>query len=241
MITKEIKERLEEWDYTLDSENPLKITTEGEEVMVGLTAEATIHEIKECIEYEKREEKMENLDFSDLDNLEPHSMLLVKADVNYADEFDMSEFTTMTVEDFKEIAENLKNHDEEIEWYFGTNEELWFENGASLLSSLEFRPISKEEASVIYDLFDGSFGQAGVFENIYELGCDEEGEDDGDEFFCKQDKMAISKLESLGWTVEIYKEEDYLVKITHENGKDYAISHSGFIHELLEFINKKKK
>ena len=53
-------------------------------------------------------EEIPDLDFSNLDKMDDLDMLLVTADVNYADEFDMREFTTITVKDFKELVETLK-------------------------------------------------------------------------------------------------------------------------------------
>jgi len=244
MITKEIKERLKSWySFKVESESPLTlVSTEDVDVrLVGLPAEMIVKEILNDIEEEARQSG----DYSKLDSLNDDDILLVTAEVNYADEFDMSEFTTMTVKDFKEIVNILKDYDDEIEWYFGSNEELSFNDGKDLLSCLEFKVITQEESDVIDTLFDGSFGEAGVFEHIWGIGEEDEDEYDEDEeeessFFSKHDIENIKKLEEKGWAIEVHSEEDYTVKYTHKDGVDFAIYDTSLIDDLISHYKRHK-
>ena len=243
MFTKDFKEKLRDWySYEVESESPFTLSNVEEgynSKLIGLPAELLIKELKEDLEEEEREIG----DFSKLDSLDDDDIVLVTADVNYADEFDMSEFTTMTVRHFKDMVTSLKNYEDEIEWYFGTNEEFRFDSGEDLLSCLEFKLITQEESDMIDNLFDGAFGQAGVFEHIFELGSDDEGDDDEseeDEIFSKLDLINIEKLKEKGWTIEVHDKEEDLVKYTHENGVDSAISNTCLIDDLIRYYKKNK-
>ena len=224
-MKKETKEKLKEWyGYDVESENPLKLVVEDEKeiVLVGLTADLMVKQL----ETEIYEQEHEDDDF-DLSKYEDDDMLLVKANVNYADEFDMEDFTTMTVETYKELVELLKNHDDEIEWYFGSNEELSFNNGQDLLDCFEVVKISEEEDEVLDKLFGGSFGEAGVFDNCWDLESDEDEDEDEDfddedeeptSMLDKSDIRKIEKLKVFGWTITENIGE-YKFWFEHSNGE----------------------
>lgn len=241
MFTKEFKETLKDWyNYEVESESPLTLSSTEDEYntkLIGLPAEILIKGLKRDLEQEERD----GGDYSQLDSLDDNDIVLVTADVNYADEFNMSEFITMTVRDFKDMVTKLQGYEDEIEWYFGTNEEFRFGDGEDLLSNINFRLITQEESDVLDSLFDGVFGQARVFDNIFELFGDEgEYENEDYEFFSKLDLINIEKLKEKGWSIEIYKKEEDLIKYTHENGVDSAITNACLIDDLIEYYKKNK-
>ena len=236
MITEKIKVELKESGYELVSENPLIIKEEESDVILsGLPAKFLIDEIIEELEYTEGE----SFDFSSLDK---DSFLLVTVDANYADEFDMSEWSVMTVARYEEIVEKLEAYDDEIEIYFGTNEEFRFDNGSDLLSNFDVKPISFEEADVLFKLFDGSFdGGSGIIDYVDELGDsnDEDDDEDDDEYkLDKSDIRQIEKLKTFGWNITVHDEERHLLKCEDSEGN---ISITGFyvLYDLIDYYRKK--
>lgn len=252
-LNKEILKRLEDWGYKLESETPLIITQERDDLrLVDTVAWALINEMENDI-------RSNPLDLEELDKLDDSLQLLVTANVNYADEFDMSEFTVMSVSDFKDLVNKLTEYDDEISWSFGTNEEMQFSDGQELLSCLEFRVITDEEASVLHTLFGGEFdGGAGTFQHIYEAidGEDDEDEDDDEdsmdydeedeeegEFagFCL-DSFELKQIETLrskGWKIEPHDVDIATLKFTDVEG-NMSICEYTMISELTNYLRKKQ-
>jgi hypothetical protein len=243
MITEKVKKELKEFfGYEIESENPLVLKGEdSDERLVGLLAELALKEALEAI----NEENEEPIKLDDLTDMDDDSMLLVTGNFNYADEFDLSEWTTMTVGEFKELVEKLKGQEDEFEWYFGTNEQLIFENGEDLLSQLSFEKITDEQSDVLDKLFDGSFdGGSGVFDRIWELGDDEDEDEDEDDdnersIFDKSDLKQIELLKTFGWEVGVHDEKDFMLSFTSPQGE---VSIGGFsnLFELSNYLKKNK-
>jgi hypothetical protein len=240
-ITKELKKELKENGYSLKTTPHLELTTEDEK-FIGIPAEIIIKEIQS---YQDN-----SIDLNELIKLDDEDEILVTADVNYADEFDMSAWKVMTVKSLKEIVKALQEHDDEIEWGFGTNEEMWFKNGEDLLSCLTFEKITSEESDILYKLFYGEFdGGSDVFSEIDQLidgdgdgDEDDEEEDENDEFkglLSTSEKLKIEKLRELGWEISLNDEESQLFEFKHE--KDgLALSSSYFMNDLIDYYKKQK-
>lgn len=227
MLTAKIKKEVKDWGYKIESESPLKISDQYE-TLIGLPAQIKIEEITS--------ESDEELDLSKLKGLKDEDYLLITADVNYADEFDFQEWTTMNVLDFKKFVKSLKKHKEEISWYFGTNEELQFSDGEDLLNQLSFKLISAEEYFVLDKLFGGSFdGGAGVFQHASELDEDF----DEDEFPNKSDLKKIDFLKTKGWSIKLVNEDEGKFEFKHSN-RDYALSDIQLVEELFLYYKKKR-
>jgi hypothetical protein len=238
------KELLECYGYEVVSESPLRLESfmadgEVDEYLTGLPAELLLAEIEKEIAEEESGDKF------DVSGLDDGDILLVKANVNYADEFDMEEFTTMSVGSYKELVDGLEGYEEEIEWYFGSNESLSFDNGEDLLSCFTVEKISDEQSDMLDELFGGSFGESGVFDNCWELingddnGDGEEydsGEEEPKSMLNKSDLKLIKKLEGFGWSIT----EDigeYRFTFDHsEYGKSY--SNYSLIEELIKYYRK---
>ena len=244
MITEKVKKELKEFfGYEIESENPLVLKGgDFEERLVGLVAEITLNEAIETINTEN-EENEESINLDDLGNMNDDDMLLVTGSFNYADEFDLSEWTTMSVGDFKELVEKLKAQEDEFEWYFGTNEELRFDDGGDLLNQLSIEKITQEQADVLDKLFGGSFdGGSGVFDRIWELGDEDDNDDDDDDndsIFDKSDLRHIEFLKSLGWSVDVHDKDNYTLAITSPQG-ELSIASFSILFELSDYLKKNK-
>jgi hypothetical protein len=231
---------LKDYGLKIQSESPLTLVSidkEEGEILVGELAKTRI-----AIINREESEDTDGADFKDLKNMNDDDYVLVSADVNYADEFDFQEWTTMTVADLKGIVEKLKGYKDEIEWYFGTNEELQFSDGKDLLSQLTFRKITEAEFVVLDDLFGGSFdGGAGVFDHINELGDDEDSDDsdEDDSMFQKEDLKDMEKLKKFGWDVTVHNDPEYLVCVKNEAG-EVSIAHGSIVYDLLEYHKRNK-
>ena len=247
-ITKEIRKELKNWGYKVESESPLKLVPiidpnsqpgDHKEVLIGIPAMIIVKDAMRDLNGGELD-----LDLTALDSMDDDAYLLVTANVNYADEFDMSEWTTMTVGDFKELADSLKEYESEISWYFGSNEEMQFSDGQDLLNQLTFKAITTEEYDTLDSLFGGSFGDAGVFEHINELDSEQDGENDeeAEEMVGILDSSELKKIEKLklfGWTIEVYDEDEYLLEYKNTNG-DYALTGTGVIDDLVEYHKRNK-
>ena len=236
MINEKVKAEMELNYGKIISENPLTIKDEEcGMIYMGLPAQILLDEVIEDM-------KQSEFDSSDLSSLDPESWLLVTGSFDYADEFDMSEWTTMTVLEYQEMVEKLNNHSDEIEWYFGTNEYMQFSSGSALLDSLEVQPITNEHYDVLDKLFGGSFdGGSGAFDYIYELGDEDEDDEDedGDYDFIKDHKKELDRLETFGWTITEHDKENYQFRYEHVNG-DYAISGGSLLDDLTKYYKKNK-
>lgn len=240
-MKKEIKEALKEWyDLEVESETPLVLKDVQSGIkLVGLIAKLVITEIE--AELNEEEEESE-LDMEKLNGLDDNDKLLVSGDFDYADEFDLSEWSTMTVAEFKEIIEHLKSRDDEFEIGFGTNEALSFSNGEDLLSQLSFRKISEQEYDVLDNLFGGSFdGGGGVFERLWEIGdedYDDEDEDEEEEIiFDKNDLRNIETIKKYGWDISIHNQEQYQLAFTSPEG-EVSITEFSILDDLANYLRK---
>lgn len=79
--------------------------------------------------------------------------VLVKFSSGWADEFQAEGFMVMDFDEWKQALDKLENHNEPIEWGFGTNEGFEWRNGEELLNHLKVEEITEEEAEVIEKLF----------------------------------------------------------------------------------------
>ena|ERR1035437_7647609 len=241
------RKELKQWGYTVESESPLKLvpivdsTTDpglAKEVLIGIPAYLIVKDAMD------KDGFLDELNLSSLDTMSDDDYLLVTADVNYADEFDMREWLTMTVGEFKKIAEDLKEYADEIEWYFGTNEDMRFNDGQDLLNQLSFKTITIEEYDALDRLFSGGFdGGCGVFEHINELDFGGEESDEAEEELSgvldSSELRKIEKLKAFGWEIEVFDEANYLLEYKNVNG-DYAITHTGVIEDLIEYHKRNK-
>lgn len=242
MITEKQKLDLKEmWGYEIESESPLVLkNVESEERLVGICAEITLNEFLD----DMSEEYQEGLDLGSLETMDDDDTLLITGNFNYADEFDLSEWTTMSVSEFKDLVEHLKSIDDEFELYFGTNEELRFDNGEDLLGQLSFKKITDEQANVLDKLFDGSFdGGSGVIERIWEIGSnddDESDDDENDNVFDKEDLRTIEYLKGFGWEISVHNEDEFLLSIKSPEG-EISIANWSMMHDLKDYCRKNKK
>lgn len=244
-MTKKIKTTekiLEEYGYKIQSENPLVLVqTENEhEKIIGQLAQIKIDEII------YNDSDIDNeLNLENLKKLKDTDYVLVTVSANYADEFDFSEFSAMTVADLKDIVNKLENYDNEIEWYFGTNEDLIFDDGKDLLSNFSYEKITEDEFEVLDNLFGGSFdGGSGVFDHIYELGDDDVESDDSNiyekrPFFDKNELKNIDKLKKYGWNISVYDEENYLLSVENSSG-EVSITDTCIIDDLNDYYKRNK-
>jgi len=223
-ITKEVKDLLKDYEIEILSENPLSIKDSDNHTHIGLPAEVILSEI---IKDNETEEYLNEIDIKTID-VEKDYLLTFSG--NYADEFDISEFNTMKGNDVISIIEVLKAYEIEIEIYFGTNEELCFEDGNDLLSQISIKEISETEADVLIRLFGGEFGEANVFNFISEIGSeiDEDYEDDEDyeeyekrceELRQEEIKKVKDSLSKYGWTMLAIDDDDLLFKYSNSNGE----------------------
>jgi hypothetical protein len=104
--------------------------------------------------------------------------LLVTGNIDYADEFYCEMFGVFTEDEWNELCKKtkkfFKNHSE-VECYFGTNEQLIFEDYAHWVGSFKKKEISKEEADFLKKTFGDTFGTGSNAFDIHE----QEEEDDG--------------------------------------------------------------
>ncbi len=101
--------------------------------------------------------------------------LLVKASIDYADEFDCKMFGVFTEEKWNEVCENAKKRfagdsseddseddDSEdsgtVEIYFGTNEALEFDSYNQWFKKMKITEISADEAEFLKKHFGKTFG-----------------------------------------------------------------------------------
>lgn len=84
--------------------------------------------------------------------------MLVKFDVNWADEMDLYGFEVCTVTQWKDYAKWIRGLPGEFwnatQFYLGTNEETTFDTGEEFLTHFKVTPISDEDAKTLCRLFD---------------------------------------------------------------------------------------
>lgn len=239
-LSKELKKYItEDYGITIESESPLTLTDDSsdvKDVMIGLIAELFVKEISEDMD------EVTDFDISKLDGMSEDDMLLITANVNWADEMDLSEFQVMPVSEFKRIHDILTNHEDEIEWCIGSNQDISFTDGKSLLSKLTVKSITEDESDMLDDLFGGEFGNANVFENIYELEGDKEEEYDEDaeyDFLSKRDYRDIETLKQFGWTITVPDKDEYMLKYENAEGQ-VSMTSSEFLEGLVKHYKKQK-
>ena len=97
--------------------------------------------------------------------------LLVKMEDDWADEFDICSCRAIAVDDedykiFFDELEKLKTRTGEIMFYFGTNEQAYYENGEQFYNVIKVQEITKEEYDTLYKLGLNDFGN---FDIVYEI------------------------------------------------------------------------
>lgn len=94
---------------------------------------------------------------------------LVKFDGNWADEFDVSGFSIMSEDEWKEIQDIIYNKSEyPLEHYFGTNEAMIFDSAEDLSKCLTVTKITEAEAVTVRRLFiDGYSSNYGLLPPFY--------------------------------------------------------------------------
>jgi hypothetical protein len=233
-----IKNQLESWGFRMESESPIVLvsTEEGyEEIkLTGLLAQLKIDEVIDSLKYE--DGYVEEVDFNSLYELDSDDKLLVTADINYLDEFTISEWTTMKVEYFRHIVEKLEYHDEKIEWSFGAKQDISYENGKELLQYISFKVITEEEYFALKTVFNGVFDSgSNVFNTINSLFSNAENEDNKIRHLFK----LIENLKQFGWDISIYDEFKELFEYVDNNTGDRSIDNIDFIETLTDHYRNK--
>ena len=221
-ITKEIKkELLENYEIQILTENPLSFKDPDNCIYTGLPAEIILNKIiADIINDNEIDNSLSNIDIKTID-VDKYYLLTFNG--NYADEFDMSEFTIMNGYSVINFTDGLKSHDEEFEVYFGTNEELIFDDGNDLLSQITIKEITEEEYDVLDKLFGGSFGEAGVFDYVIDMATEIDEDEDYDVSYKQikdnQIKELKSKLSNYDWTMLEIDDENFIFKYSNLNGE----------------------
>ena len=103
---------------------------------------------------------------------------LVTIEVNYGDEFDMSEFQILDGKSLNKYVEFLQNKKTEFEIYFGTNESHMFSNGQKLLKEFDIKKLTDIQYTVLSEIFGGGFGTAAILDWLSDKMEDEDDEYD---------------------------------------------------------------
>jgi hypothetical protein len=82
--------------------------------------------------------------------------VLLKASVDYADEFDCRPFAVMSATAWAALKQRAIEFTGALESCFGTNEELQFDDGQAWLRSIKVLELSEEEAILLEKLFSSS-------------------------------------------------------------------------------------
>lgn len=90
--------------------------------------------------------------------MEKEKQVLLTWDSNWADEMDISGFAVVSESFWLNLKSDLENKTSSFYFYIGTNEELEYENGKELLSEIEVKYLTEDEAGVVKKLFGGEFG-----------------------------------------------------------------------------------
>lgn len=95
---------------------------------------------------------------------------LVKLNTDYDDEFDVKCFVVIKDEWFPNWESKLESYNKDIEFYFGTNEFLTWNNGQELLEELTISNISIEYSLVLESLFPAQPNGLGIIA-VFGTGC----------------------------------------------------------------------
>lgn len=233
-----IKNQLELFGFKIEDDNPLKLVSieEGYEdvVLNGLLAKLKLEDAIDSLKYE--DGYVDEVDFNSLYELDSDDKLLVTVDINYLDEFNISEWSTMKVEYFRFIVEKLETHQDKIEWSFGAKQDLSYENGKELLQYISFKVITEEEYYAIKTAFNGIFNSGtNVFNTINNLFSNAENEDNK----IRHSFKLIDKLKTFEWDVSLYDENRELFQYISPTGET-SIDDINFIEVLLDYHKKLK-
>jgi hypothetical protein len=100
--------------------------------------------------------------------------VLIKQCIDYADEFDVYAFDVVPKDEWEANKKRILELTYELEYYFGTNEELTFADGEDYLNQIVVSDISEEEAQTLDKLFDGEFGNSAYQSILRQLDYEEE-------------------------------------------------------------------
>ena len=91
----------------------------------------------------------------------PYSMFLVKTGYNWADEMDVEGFCLMRAAEYEYLLQEIKAIQYPIDWYFGTNQYIEFENAEEILRSFDVSVLNIGQAEFVKDKFCkyGQYGQ----------------------------------------------------------------------------------
>lgn len=104
----------------------------------------------------------------------------------YYSKFNVEGFSVIeTPHELDNISITIKNYENPIEIYFGTNQSFEFENGEDIWNYIDVEPITNEEAKTLVNLFDSSYGiltPIDIFDSIIDEMIDaEENEEENEE------------------------------------------------------------
>ena len=86
--------------------------------------------------------------------------VLLKFQMDYADEFDVYGFEVVTEELWEKYKQMFKCVSYPNEYYFGTNEMVTFEDEAEVLRAITVTELSIMQADALKALFESSYGDA---------------------------------------------------------------------------------
>lgn len=95
---------------------------------------------------------------------------LVKLNTDYSDEFNVECFAVIKDDSFDSWEAKLLGHNEYINFYFGTNEELNWSSGSDLLDELSIESITEAHADTLKALFPASDNGLGIIAE-FGTGC----------------------------------------------------------------------
>ena len=223
----DIKKLQEEYEFSITDQSPLTIKSYGD-TFKGEIAQMFLEDMQKT--YEE--------DNSNFNSIEEDAKYLVTASPNWADEFDFNEFMVMSGEDLKNFTEKLSKYEDSIEWYFGTNEEMSYSNGAEMLEEITWEKISDEEGDILDKLFGGSFdGGCGFFSNASEIISDEDNDNEDEELSASERKLLDELVTKWGYQVKLG--DDYDVEIIDSEGNKSNCS-TYYVFDFVKYLRRKK-
>ena len=238
----ELKEKILDWDYKIVNEDPLVIKDEFGNTYKGLVTQLIIDEVLDEL---KEDDEDYNMSINDaIERCADNQKLLLTADFNYADEFDLTEWIILDSNETKELVENVQNYDDTIYFGFGTNQELRYTNGQEMLNEITVRLISEEEADIIQDVMESVNSDHNFFNTLFEI-IEEDEEDDEEEdkerTFSKSEIKMVEYLKTQNFNVSILKIDN--TKLHVENGELVSIIpfyELNFLYKIVKNQNKNK-
>lgn len=95
---------------------------------------------------------------------------LIKLNKDYCDEFDVKCFAVIKDDCFDSWEAKLEAYDTEINFYFGTNEELNWRSGTDLLEEVIIEDITEVQAEALKVLFPAYDNRLGIIAE-FGTGC----------------------------------------------------------------------